>query len=139
MIMNPYLRHAQTFGNIAMLTSAAAGCCIGIHTHSGLLAAACSLAFLTLFSAQAAACCYIVARLSPPQDEAIMDHHKVAMPEPRHETGDRFAGSSQRFTTSGYCLTELLAAMALLTGVLLFIPLIAFIVTAVFGAQEPRW
>ena len=131
--MNPYLRHAQTFGNIATSTSAAAGCCIGIHTHSGLLAAACSLAFLTLFSALAAACCYIVARLSPPQDEACMDHHKVCMPEPRRQSRNCTT------TAAGYALPQILGFMALVAGAVLFVPCLYAIFITVMGAQEPRW
>lgn len=137
MIMNPYLRHAQAFGNIATSTSAAAGCCIGIHTQSGLLAAACSLAFLTLFSALAAACCYLVARLSPPQDEAGMDHHKVTMPEPRHETGDRYMPRSR--CDAGHTMPELLTGMAIVAGAVLTVPALYFILITVMGAQEPRW
>lgn len=131
--MSPYLRHAQTFGNIATSTSAAAGLCIGIHTHSFLLAAACSLAFLAIFSALAAACCYLVARLSPPQDEAMIDHHKVSMPEPRHQ--NRYCTS----TAAGYALPQVLGFIAGLLLTLLFVPALYVIFTAVMGMQEPRW
>lgn len=68
-----------------------------------------------------------------------LDHTTVVMPEPRHETGDRFAAPHSRFTAAGYALPQILGFIVCLLGTLLTIPVIYFIFITVMGAQEPRW
>ncbi|WP_395735143.1 hypothetical protein [Prosthecobacter sp.] len=73
------------------------------------------------------------------EEEAPMDHSTVVMPEPRHETGDRFAPPHPRFSASGYALPQILGFIAFVLGAVLFIPAVYAILMAVMGAQEPRW
>ncbi len=67
----PLLGAYQTLANIAMLTSSAAGMCVGYATHSTLLTAACSLAFLTFFASIAAAVCWLADRISVEQPSRL--------------------------------------------------------------------
>ncbi len=39
----------------------------------------------------------------------------------------------------GFTLPQMLWGIAAFTGVLLFLPVVCFIITTVMGAQEPRW
>lgn len=107
-------------------------------THNVWLALAVSFISLMMHTLHVATV-WQIAELQQDAEEAFrLDHHKVVMPEPRHEHGDRFT-PSPRFTTSGYTLPQVLWACACFTGVLLFIPACYAIAVIVMGAQEPRW
>ncbi len=45
----------------------------------------------------------------------------------------------QQLGDGGYALPQVLWCITAFTGVLLFIPIIGFIIIVVFGTSEPRW
>lgn len=57
-----------------------------------------------------------------------LDHRKVRMPDARRNRRRR-----------GHAEPSLLLVISVFTAVLLFIPVVAFILTAVMGMGEPRW
>lgn len=134
MLIMKLLNNSFNFGLVAMLTSCASGICVAYATNSPLLTAACSLAFISVQYSISAAACWIVARLSPPPEEAAcMDHYKVCMPEPRRQSRNCTT------TAAGYALPQILGFMALVAGAVLFVPCLYAIFITVMGAQEPRW
>ncbi len=69
-------------------------------------------------------------------EETPIDHRKVAFPEPRRmQEGVPYI--PRRY--QGFTLPQMLWGLAAFTGVLLFLPVVCFIITALMGAQEPRW
>jgi len=133
----PLLGAYQTFGNIATLTSALAGTCVGYATRNMLLTAAVSLSFLTLWASLAAACCYLADRLSSSQDEGSMDHRKVAMPEPRKMEGDRYTPKLR--TECGFTIPQVMWCISGIIGAHVLLVVLHFIAFAVFGMDQPRW
>ncbi|WP_397384716.1 hypothetical protein [Prosthecobacter sp.] len=63
----PLLGAYQTFANVATSTSCAASICVAYATNSPLLTIACSVFFLSLWAALAAAACWVADRLSVEQ------------------------------------------------------------------------
>jgi hypothetical protein len=124
--------------NLAPLLSIISAALTYAGTESFWLALAVAFICLTLHTL-AMAIVWQIELLHQQAEDAALDHHKVAMPEPRHETGDRFAAPHPRFSTSGYALPQILGFIACLLGTLLTIPALYFIVVTVLGAQEPRW
>lgn len=122
----------SNFGLVAALLSCSSGVCVAYATNDMLIAAACSLAFLALQASITSAACYIVARLAP-QDDAPMDHRKVAMPEPRHQSRSCTA------TAAGFALPQVLWCISAIIGAHALLLLLHFIAFAVFGAAEPKW
>jgi len=132
--MNTFLHHLtpKSLFTSAHVCSALCALCVFVGTHNYWLALAASFALLCLISAASAAVWVITEHQAEAVENAVpMDHRKLAMPEPRHATGDRYA--------SGCTLLQMLAGIALFSGVLLFIPAVAFIVFTVMGAEEPKW
>lgn len=78
-------------------------------------------------------CACLLARLrkpaAPVRDEQLIRRHRRIR---EHQLGEAYRND-------GHTLPQALMAMAMLTGVLLFIPIVVFIITTVMGAQEPRW
>jgi len=130
--------------NLAPLLSIISAALTYTGTDSYWLALAVAFICLTLHTL-AMAIVWQIAANQFAAEEAALDHHKVAMPEPRKETGDRYGPPHlasvppPRFTTSGYALPQILGFVAFVAGAVLFVPSLYAIFVAVMGAQEPRW
>lgn len=124
--------------NLAPLLSFISAAMTYAGTESLWLALAVTFICLTLHTI-AMAIVWQIEVLKQQAEAADLDHHKVTMPEPRHETGDRFAAPHPRFSTSGHTVPQMLGAVAIVTGAVLTVPALYFILITVMGAQEPRW
>lgn len=132
----PYARFVRC-SYAAIITGALFAVFIALATQSLLYGCAAVCASMTLHFLLAALIAWLTETLSwPKRDDAepeTMEHHKVSMPEPRHQS--RYCTA----TAAGYALPQILGFIVCLLGTLLFIPVVYFIFITVMGMEEPRW
>lgn len=128
----PYARFVSC-GYSATLAGACFALAVLAATHSACWMAAAVFLSLELNYLQAGIIAWLTETMSWRDDSAPMDHHKVAMPEPRHQSRHRTA------TAAGFTIPQVLYGIAMIIGAHALFAACVFIIHTVFGMAEPRW
>ncbi|MFZ2279285.1 MAG: hypothetical protein WAW39_15945 [Prosthecobacter sp.] len=127
----PYARFVR-LSYAATVLGALCAVLITLATHSLLYGCAVVCASLMLHFLLAALIAWLTETLAWSEPEA-MDHHKVSMPEPRHQSRHRTT------TAAGFTIAQVMWGITAILGAHALLVLLHFIAFAVFGASEPRW
>jgi hypothetical protein len=126
----PYARFVSC-GYSATIAGACFVLLIMVATRSGLWTAAAAFLSLELHFLQAGIIAWLTQTLIW-SEPGTMEHRKVSMPEPRHQ-------SRYRTSTAGYTRDQVLFCLTGILGAHVILVILYGILYGLFGAAEPKW